>query len=177
MQRDKAATNKHFNLESFIREHFASLCTIAFKLTGNSETAQDIAQEVIIKFWENRIQHENLESIKNYLFIMVRNESLNFLRGLAREKRRYEKISFNNEQEDSLWDTIIEQEANSILIEAIAGLPPQCKRIVNLSLSGKNTKEIAEELDIAVNTVKVLKSRAIHKLRKYFLENDIWIEF
>lgn len=177
MQGDKTVKNNHFNLESFIREHFASLCAIAFKLTGNSEAAQDLAQEVIIKFWENGQQYEDLESIENYLFIMIRNESLNYLRGLAREKKRYEKVSLNNNREDSLWDTIIEQEANLLLIEAIAGLPPQCKRIVDLSLTGKNTKEIAEELDIAVNTVKVLKSRAIHKLREYFLENDIWIEF
>lgn len=177
MQGDKAVKSNHFNLESFIREHFASLCAIAFKLTGNSETAQDLAQDVIIKFWENRKQYEDLESIENYLFIMIRNESLNYLRGLAREKKRYEKVTLDNDREDSLWDTIIEQEANLLLNEAIAGLPPQCKRIVDLSLTGKNTKEIAEELDIAANTVKVLKSRAIHKLREYFSENDIWIEF
>lgn len=170
-------TGKHFDLENFIRNHFASLCAIAFKLTGDSEAAQDISQEVIIKFWENKKQHENLESIENYLFIMVRNESLNYLRGLAREKNRYEKATFINEQEDSLWDSIIEQETNLLLIEAITTLPPQCKRIIDLSLTGNSTKEIAEKLGIAANTVKVLKSRAIHKLREYFSDNDIGIKF
>lgn len=177
MRGNKDVRDNHFDLGNFIREHFASLCAIAFKLTGNSEAAQDISQEVIIKFWENRKQHEQLESIENYLFIMVRNESLNYLRGLSREKNRYEQVAFINEQEDSLWDRIVEQEANQLLLEAIATLPPQCKRIVELSLAGKNTKETAEELGIAVNTVKVLKNRAIHKLREYFSDNDIWIEF
>jgi RNA polymerase sigma-70 factor len=177
MRRNKGVTDNHFDLGNFIREHFASLCAIAFKLTGDSDVAQDIAQEVIIKYWENKKQHENLESIENYLFIMVRNESLNYLRGLSREKQRYENVEFINEQEDSLWDTIIEQEANLLLLEAINTLPPQCKRIVDLSLAGNSTKEIAAELGIAVNTVKVLKSRAIHKLREYFSENDVWIEF
>lgn len=177
MRGNKDVTDNHFDLGNFIREHFASLCAIAFKLTGNSEAAQDISQEVIIKFWENKKQHEQLESIENYLFIMVRNESLNYLRGLSREKNRYEQVTFINEQEDSLWDRIMEQEANQLLLEAIATLPSQCKHIVELSLAGKNTKETAEELGIAANTVKVLKSRAIHKLREYFSENDIWIEF
>ena len=177
MRSNKKVTGNHFDLGDFIREYFASLCAIAFKITGDSDAAQDIAQEVIIKFWENKKQHENLESIENYLFIMVRNESLNYLRGLAREKNRYEQVTFINEQEDSVWDTIIEQETNLLLLEAINALPPQCKRIVDLSLAGNNTKEIAEELGIAVNTVKVWKSRAIHKLREYFSENDIWIEF
>ena len=177
MRNNKNVRDNHFDLENFIRKYFASLCAIAFKITGDSDAAQDIAQEVIIKYWENRKQHENLESIENYLFIMVRNESLNYLRGLAREKNRYEQVTFINEQEDSVWDTIIEQETNLLLLEAINALPPQCKRIVDLSLAGNSTKEIAEELGIAVNTVKVLKSRAIHKLREYFSENDIWIEF
>ena len=158
MRNDKEDTGNHFDLGDFIREYFASLCAIAFKITGDSNVAQDIAQE-------------------NYLFIMVRNESLNYLRGLAREKNRYKQVTFINEQEDSVWDTIIEQETNLLLLEAINALPPQCKRIVDLSLAGNSTKEIAEELGIAVNTVKVLKSRAIHKLREYFSENDIWIEF
>ena len=177
MRNNKDVRNNHFDLGNFIREYFASLCAIAFKITGDSEAAQDIAQEVIIKFWENRKQYEEMASVENYLFIMVRNESLNYLRGLSREKHRYENVEFINEREDSLWDTIIEQEANLLLLEAIDTLPPQCKRIVDLSLAGNSTKEIAEKLDIAVNTVKVLKSRAIHKLREYFSENDIWVEF
>ena len=177
MRGNKNVTDNHFDLGNFIREHFASLCVIAFKLTGDSEVAEDIAQEVIIKFWENRKQYEKMESVENYLFIMARNESLNYLRGISREKKRYEKVEFIHEREDSLWDTIIEQEANLLLLEAIDTLPPQCKRIVDLSLAGNSTKEIAAELGIAVNTVKVLKSRAIHKLREYFSENDVWIEF
>ena len=169
--------SSHFDLGNFIRDHFASLCAIAFKITGNSEVAKDLAQDVIIKFWENQGQHKQLDSIENYLFIMIRNEALKYLRGLSRAKNRHEKASLNSEQEESLWDTIIEQEANQLLQTAIATLPPQCNRIVELSLTGKNTKEIAETLNITVNTVKVLKSRAIHKLREYFSRNDIWIEF
>lgn len=177
MRGNKNVTDNYFNLENFIREHFSSLCAIAFKLIGNSEVAQDIAQEVIIKFWENKKQCEEMASIKNYLFVMVRNESFNYLRGRSREKHRCANVEFINEQEDSLWNTIIEQETNLLLLEAIDSLPPQCKRIVDLSLSGSSTKEIAAELGIAMNTVKVLKSRAIHKLRKYFSENDVWIDF
>ena len=91
----------HFDLGNFIRDHFASLCAIAFKITGNSEVAKDLAQDVIIKFWENQGQHKQLDSIENYLFIMIRNEALNYLRGLSREKNRHEKDSQNSEQEES----------------------------------------------------------------------------
>ena len=58
MRKNKDAMGGHFDLGNFIRDHFASLCAIAFKITGNSEVAKDLAQDVIIKFWENQGQHK-----------------------------------------------------------------------------------------------------------------------
>ena len=81
------------------------------------------------------------------------------------------------EADDSLWNNIMEQEANFLLNRAIDILPPQAKRIVELSLLGKSIREIADELEIAYNTVKVLKNRAIHKLREHFQKNNIRIDF
>ena len=65
MRKNKDAMGGHFDLGNFIRDHFASLCAIAFKITGNSEVAKDLAQDVIIKFWENQGQHKQLDSIEN----------------------------------------------------------------------------------------------------------------
>lgn len=166
-----------FDLGRFIRDHFAAMCAVAASLIGDSEAAKDIAQEVIIKFWENREQYGRLESVENYLFVMVRNEALNYMRSLGRERKRYEKLDYIKKEEDSVWNSIMEQEANYLLDRAISLLPSQGRRIVELSLTGKNTQEIADELGIAYNTVKVLKSRAIHSLREYFQKNNIRIDF
>ena len=86
MQNLRNTSEPPFDLGHFIRDRFASLCAVAASLTGDSEAAKDIAQEVIIKFWENRAQYDKLESVENYLFIMVRNEALNYMRSLVREK-------------------------------------------------------------------------------------------
>lgn len=43
--------------------------------------------------------------------------------------------------------------------------PTQSRRIIKLSLEGKQNKEISEELGIAVNTVKSLKYKAMDVLR------------
>ncbi len=177
MQNLRNTSEPPFDLGHFIRDRFASLCAVAASLTGDSEAAKDIAQEVIIKFWENRAQYDKLESVENYLFIMVRNEALNYMRSLRREKKRHEKLERMEEADDSLWNNIMEQEANFLLNRAIDILPPQAKRIVELSLLGKSIREIADELEIAYNTVKVLKNRAIHKLREHFKKNNIRIDF
>lgn len=162
------AHRDELELGRFIREHFASLCAIADHIIGDRDAAQDIAQEVLIKYWENKQPHESIASVKDYLFIMVRNEALNYLRSRKRTRSRHEKAFAESEKEESPWDRIMEEETNQMLLDAIETLPAQCKRVVNLSLDGNNTNEIAHILDISANTVKVLKSRALQKLREYF---------
>ncbi len=155
--------------ELFIRKHYTSICTVALRFTGSNDIAQDIAQDVIIKFWENRHQYTNLESTENFLFIMAKNESLNYLRKIKRENNRYQQIYSESPQDYEIIDNIIEEEANHILIQAIHTLPPQSERIIKLSLAGNNVKEIAEIIGVSVNTVRTLKYGAIRKLRELFI--------
>ena len=155
-------------LEQFIRKHYTSICTIALKFVGSTDIAQDITQDVIIKFWENRHQYTTLESVENFLFILTRNESLNYLRRTKRETIRYKQIHSESPQDYEILDKIIEEEANQILLQAIHRLPPQSERIITLSLAGNNVKEIAELLGVSVNTVRTLKYGAIRKLREFF---------
>ena len=156
-------------LELFIRKHYTSICTIALKFTGSTDVAQDIAQDVIIKFWENRHQYTTLNSVENFLFIMTKNESLNYLRKIKREANRYQQIYSETPQGYEIMDKIIEEEANQILIQAIHKLPPQSERIIKLTLAGNNVKEIAEMIGVSVNTVRTLKYSAIRKLREFFI--------
>ena len=60
---------------------------------------------------------------------------------------------------------MIEEETYRIVNEAIDALPTQSRRIIKLSLEGKQNKEISEELGITVNTVKSLKYKAMDVLR------------
>lgn len=155
-------------LEVFIRKYYTTLCASALHYVNSPDIAQDIAQEVIIKFWENRKEHQNLNSIENFLFIMIRNESLNYLRSCQREAKRYDKI-INEESEDPhILNMLIEEETNQILLHAINQLPRQMARIMRLVLSGYENKEIAELLGASVNIIKTLKYAALRKLREYF---------
>lgn len=158
-------------LEAFIREHYVTIYTIALKFVGSRDCAQDITQDIIVKFWENREKYQKLDSIKNFLFIATRNEALNHLRSQKRATLRHEQLYSETEQQYDFLNKIIEEEANQILLEAIRQLPPQSNRIISLSLTGKNVKEIAKILNVSVNTVRTLYYGAIRKLREYFLEN------
>ena len=115
---------------------------------------------------------EQPASVKDYLFIMVRNESLNYLRSLSRQRKRHEEAARESELAEDTWNNIIEQETNQMLQDAIDTLPPQSKRVIELACSGNSNPEIADILGIAINTVKVLKNRAVQKLKDYFAQNN-----
>ena len=173
MPKENDGTGNERELGRIIREHFPSLCAIACKLVGDPDTAQDIAQETLIKFWENQqAGGEQPVSVKDYLFIMVRNESLNYLRSLSRQRKRHEEAARESELAEDTWNNIIEQETNQMLQDAIDTLPPQSKRVIELACSGNSNPEIADILGIAINTVKVLKNRAVQKLKDYFAQNN-----
>lgn len=159
---------EYAELEAFIRKHYASLHTSALRFVKSQDIAQDITQEIIIRYWENRRNQPEVESIENYLFIMVKNASLNYLRGLQRENTRYSKLENETSEEPQILNLLIEEETNQMLMNAIGTLPEQSARIIRLALSGLENKEIARLLDISVNTVKTLKYGAIKKLQEHF---------
>ncbi|WP_065220686.1 MULTISPECIES: RNA polymerase sigma factor [Butyricimonas] len=154
-------------LEKFIRNHYASLCAVASRFVDN-DTAQDITQDVLFKFWEKREKYVNIDSIDNFLFIMIRNEAISHLRQMKHERERYAKLPQEESEEPAILHILIEEESNQILVNAINQLPPQAALIIRLVLSGYDNKEIARLIDVSINTVKTLKYGAIRKLREYF---------
>ena len=90
MLRRQDTVDDTLDLGNVIREYFASLCAVAFKFTGDYEAARDIVQDVIVKFWEMQEKKGFSGSLGDFLFILTRNESLNYLRSLGRERRRHE---------------------------------------------------------------------------------------
>lgn len=178
MLKRQDSVDNGLDLGNVIREYFASLCAVAFKFTGDYEAARDIVQDVIVKFWEMQGKKGFSGSLGDFLFILTRNESLNYLRSLGRERRRHEQVAEESpEMDDAVWNTVVEQESNQLLLEAIASLSPREQRVIELALEGKTNREIGEVLEIAENTVKVLKNRSIHKLREWFRRNDVQIDF
>ena len=154
-------------LEKFIRNHYASLCAVARRFVDN-DTAQDITQNVLFKFWEKREKYMNLDSIDDFLFIMIRNEAISHLRQVKHEKERYAKLPQDESEDPEILNILIEEDSNQILVNGINQLPPQAALIMRLVLSGYDNKEIALLIDVSINTVKTLKYGAIRKLREYF---------
>ncbi|MCT4601298.1 MAG: RNA polymerase sigma-70 factor [Marinifilum sp.] len=149
--------------EELFNQLYPSMCVVAREYVKNEDIAEDIAQEAFIKLWNSREKYDTISSLKSFLYVMVKNLSLNHLK---RDKLgnqytdsliKEDFLNFNNQ--------IVEEETYKILHQAIQDLPKQSAKVMMLSLQGIQNQEIAERLNISVNTVKTLKYNSLKTLR------------
>ncbi len=146
---------------------YAALCVFSSKYVNNIELAKDIVQEVFIKIWKDDITFENEDNAKAFLYLAVRNKSLDLLK--SKEFKSNFKLDLESRHilmsESYFEKQVLIEETSRLVNEAVNTLPYKCKRIIHLSLKGLENKQISEELSISLNTVKTQKRLAYQKLR------------
>ncbi|MDE5423914.1 sigma-70 family RNA polymerase sigma factor [Ancylomarina sp. DW003] len=148
------------------KDMFQSLCLYGYKMLSNQAVVSDIVQEAFIIIWNKRVEFNSLVGTRAYLYTVVRNKISDHAKNLKTvsiENNPVEEIDFNNQ--------ITKEETYKILREAIATLPGQTQKVIKLSMNGHTNPEIAEVLDISVNTVKTLKKIGYSKLRELLKDN------
>ncbi len=139
---------------------------LAMKYISDMMAAEDIVSDVFRKIWEKRASLSEIGSFEAYLYTSVRNAVLNHIRNKAR-KNDHHQLILNDQSLEGFEETIIEENVHHRLYQAIDKLPEKGKMIFELSaVNGWKDKEIAEELNISLNTVKTHKKRALKVLRK-----------
>ena len=166
---------------SLFKEYYVSLCAYSRRYVGRKDIAEEIVSETFFKVWENRKKLEVHSSIKAYLFQAVANNSLLHLRKLNKEEKledyfsgtENENIGFTEVSENVTEQSLLVQELNARIEDAINQLPPQQQTAFRLKrFEGKKNKEIAVEMGIAVKTVEMHLSKAMLSMRnnlKYYL--------
>ena len=152
-------------LRQMFDTYYSPLCAFALKYIDSFDLAEDLVQEVFIKFWEKRSVEQLHGSLKSYLFTAVKNNSLNYLR--QNNKYRIEELDdeFDILMEDTPDKEDLEMKKQKLYKELDA-LPPQSRLVFEaIIFNDKRYKEVAEDLDVSVNTIKTHFSRALKQLR------------
>ena len=158
--------NKAFKV--LFTKYYLQLCHYALLYVNDQSIAESLVQDVFINIWEKRQSLDIHSSIKAYLFISVKNRSLNYLRN------RPQMLEFED------WHTEIESEEifsseNNInysdlkaeINKSIQKLPGKCREIFLLSREeNMSYREIAEKLNISRKTVENQLGIALKKLRE-----------
>ena len=139
-------------------------------LLKSKEEANDIVQEIFIRIWESRNFINSDLSFSSFLYTMARNRILNYFRDIDIDEKVKEILATQKVTEEEAIDSkIIYTEYQVILQNAISQLPPQRRKIFNMSrIESMSHKEIAAELGISVNTVQEHISEALKFIKAYF---------
>lgn len=152
-------------LEMLFQKFYKPLVLYAFKFLRDLPEAEDVVQEVFINFWK-RDKFVDIEFyLRSYLYQSVRNTCLNCLqvkKNISPDQLDSVKSLYNEEFPDE--EQFIEQ--LEIIYKEIEKLPYKTRMIFrSIVLENKKYKEVAEEQQISVNTVKTLLVRALSTLR------------
>lgn len=149
---------------------YDSLCMFANRYLNDIQASEDIVQESFISLWNNREQIESANHLKAFLYQVTRNNCINHLKQVKIRSEHHADILKNVDNTNHFINFVIEEEANRLLYQTQKELPPKCREIFLLSVQGLSNNEIAEKLDISVNTVKTQKKIAYKKLKEKLSE-------
>jgi len=139
------------------------MCLYAEKFVKDADDAEDISQEIFVELWNQRAKFESFEQIKAFLYLSIKNKCFNFIKHLNIKKKYVESVQLDDEL--LLDNFIIEAEIVNNLNEAVKSLPEQQRLVILLSLQGLKNEDIAENMNISLNTVKLYKKNAYKNLR------------
>jgi len=143
--------------------------SLSMYLTHSEYISEEITQEVFMKIWLNRKQLEGVEFFNAYLRTIASHVASNYLKRLANEKIILQKIANETERSSETTDnTIIYNEYQAILEQAIQSLPPQQKKVYILSRhEGLKQDDIAKMMNLSPYTVKEYMKNALQTIRKF----------
>ena len=153
-------------------DYFKALVLFAERYVQCREEGESIVQDTFVALWEKQRDFANVQAVKAWLYMTVKNKALNFLR---HQKLHLDYTTFQlreKEKEEYFMQSLIQEESRRLLFTAIDALPEQCRRVCLFSLEGLDNAKIAEVMCISPDTVKFHKKNAYRflreRLRDYF---------
>lgn len=168
--------NVRENFDAIYINNFSRLFLFAKEYVLFDEDAENIVQDVFLMLWEKKDVLRVEVSLTAYLFTLVKNKCIDQLRHNMVAQMYTESVQNEYKDEMNMKLYALEsfnQNLNSdedieiLLQQAIDKLPERCRLIfIKSRIEGKKYKEIAEELNLSVNTIEGQISIALKKLRE-----------
>jgi RNA polymerase sigma-70 factor (ECF subfamily) len=155
-----------------VRRLMKQVAALTYRITGDRETALDLAQDTFISAWENIHSWRGEAGFANWIFRIATNKSLNQLRTVSRHDTLDQLHMSEQEQLSPDPESLLNRKELAEQVRAfMATLPPQQRAIFELRFYKEMSfEEIAGAMERAVGTVKTGYREAVKKLRVYAQE-------
>lgn len=154
------------NLNSFqwlYSRYYKKVYYFCLSLSKSPLDAEEITADVFVTIWKRRATIEASGSLGPLLFKITRDLSWNYLKRIASKKRLQERFlqHYTTSGSQNGESDIIFREYLNIMDQVLHRLSPQQQKIFRLRyLKGKDLSQIASELNISKNTVRVHLTRS-----------------
>jgi RNA polymerase sigma factor (sigma-70 family) len=140
--------------------------------------AEDIVANAFSKLYNARSGMRSFEHIKRWLYVIVRNESIDYLRSKRRLRESHTEVAYlESASENQLETERVKTEVFQKILAEIENLPRQRKAILRAYFfEQKSTAEIAENMGLNSQTVLNHKAKALDSLRKKGMKFKVLLE-
>jgi RNA polymerase sigma-70 factor (family 1) len=149
------------------KQYYQRIYFFAKTFLPNKEDAEDITADTFVKLWNAPNSFHSLSAVNSFLHITARNKCFDFLRhSKVKAEKQVELIRETEPADDSHLRQTREDLLN-IVQKEVSKMSARMKEIYDLSYDeGLTPAEIAEKLQISVQTVSNQKTTVIKNLKK-----------
>ena len=154
-------------LAAIFRHNHAGLLYFACKIVKDRTVAEDLVADSFLKLWQKKDDFDRMAAIKSFLYTVVRNACFNYLIKNNRYTACQKEIEYLSDKSEEFFNgQVLKAELLQKIWEDVEQLPPVRKKIFKMIYrEGLSSFEVARQLQISVDTVRVQKARALHTLR------------
>ena len=162
----------HAAFEAVFKALYKEFYCYCVSIVQDTAEAEDICIMAFRKLFEKCNEFEAEENIRAFIFVLVRNRSIEYVRSKKMHHLKYSEIS-NCDIDTSLVDKYKDDgNFKERVLFAIERMPNECKKILKMLIfDSMKPVNVAKELGIAVSTVNNQKFIAIRFLKKHLIKN------
>ena len=150
--------------------------SLAYRMMGERQAAEDVVQEVFIKVWRRAGDYKpGRGSARTWILSMVHNRGIDLLRSQASRRRTQDRVEAQaprSQPSEAFAETWRNSQREQVR-EALDTLPAEQLKILELAyFSGYTHVEIAQLLGLPLGTVKGRMRLGLKKIRDYFASRE-----
>lgn len=152
-----------------------ALLRMAVRYLENSDEAEDVVQDALLKLWFLRDRLEQYRSVDALAIVITKHLCINRLRGIRIEKVDLEQgISIMGGENPEM--KLVEEESMKEILEVISTLPDLQQAVLRMKhIEGFEVEEIARLTGSTPVAIRTNLSRARKKVREQFMiQNKVW---
>lgn len=157
------------SFEQLYTPFYPFLHFFAYRIIRSETLAEEIVSDVFVKLWKNRAQMSAINNLRVFLYVAVKNTSLNYL---EREKQgkicwleEFSRESIPAATSENPFHQLAVKELREHLKQQVEALPPRCRVIYKLiKEDGLKYTEAARILNLSVKTIENQMGLALKRI-------------